>query len=206
MANLKKQDLKERLDLLITTIEPVIRMTKPPNPMDNGVIIHFAESIYNSVSGSILYREIILISIELFRGISWGPYSVGSGRVEARHDLSDLIHQRGYCRKILWPNNSFTEEHEKVWQDVERTSFIQSMSIDAWERTWWLLNKIRSLRIQNRIKEPRTKSWQKFDEDELDQALAKIIIRVNAMLNGVLFWGQVKEGLKLNFLTTGIEP
>jgi len=202
MANLKKEDRKERLDLLITTIEPAVRMTRPPNPLENGVIIHFANFKESSISSPANYFDIILISMELSKGssgVSWGPYSIGKRKIDVKHDLSDQVHLLGYCRKILQFNNPFAEEQEKVWDDVERTSFLQRMSIEAWEKSWQLLNKIRWFRIQNRIKEPRTKSWQKFEyDDDLDRALAKIIARVNAMLNGVMYWGQVKEGVKFS--------
>ena len=147
-------------------------------------ITHFIHADYEVFNRKLALRFTVL-SFNLASKESWGPYSpFRLMPTSESYEVSDWLHIHGYCYGILGlkNNNSLVDK-------TSITQFIKGMSYREWLIAWNLLNKMREQRIKNRINNPRERRSDKFNDDIFDKALARIIDRVNAILNEQLFWG-----------------
>lgn len=184
---------KYKVDLLITGKESWLKTGVKPSPLEEGNIVHFLFSQIIEDKGEIQTLESVVISLDLAKDAFWGPYYIGIHNAQVDYDVSDVVHIRGYCHGILGLKGYGDPKEERIFDDKERTAFIPKLSYGAWEIVAELLNKVRAVRIRNRIAHPRKSRNVKFTDDILDTSVSKIISRVNAILNEILFWGRQEE-------------
>lgn len=155
-------------------------------------ITHFLHADYEVFNQGFALRFTVL-SFNLVSKESWGPYiPFRLMPTSESYEVSDWLHIHGYCYQILGLKHG-----DSLAGKTHMTQFIQGMPYKEWLIVWNLLNEMREKRTRNRIDNPRNIRSDKFEDDIFDKALARIINRVNAILNEQLFWGlpeRDKEG------------
>lgn len=188
---IKTTDKGWKIDLALTAETPWVSSGTRPDPMNGENIVHFIHSDLIKTRGPIQKLKIVVISLNLvIQTESWGPSCIGKWRLQTGYDLTDLIHQRAYCQRVLGIDLVNTsEEDEEILLAGDKTAFIRDLSPSGYYTAFQMLNNIRFQRTTKRSKNPRTSRDQKFKDDSLDISLSRILSRVNAVLNEMLYWG-----------------
>jgi len=189
---------KERRDgkvkLLVSSMSELVNQYFPIDPMAEGNIVHLVFSMLLKECGpkydQIQTLKSVAISLDLRSGEFWGPYDLHVHNANPAYDVSDWLHKNGYVDVVLKARGADEEKRRELSLQVGNTGFLARINYDNYRKIAILLEQVRHERILHRAANSRDNRDHKFPDDFIDQALAEIFKKVNALMGNLLYWGQ----------------
>ncbi|MFC1615052.1 hypothetical protein ACFL22_00650 [Patescibacteria group bacterium] len=150
-------------------------------PIKDDEIIHFLH-VQDVVEEN--HLQFTMMSFDLKSNDLHGPYPCGTwNRHLPQYDVSDIVHTHSFCNRF----RQLDVEHKLVFLNMACTQFIPGLQSGLWRLVWDKLNTARNEQIERRLLTEPRKDGEVFKDDVFDKVLVKVVKRVSAIMNTILY-------------------